>query len=229
MEDISRSLREALLARGAALVGYADLTRLPPGPRKGLPRGVAIAMAMDPGIAASLAEGPSPEYKREYDRLNEALGGLARLAAEILKSEGHTAEAKAATHSEIDWDALETPLPHKTAATLAGLGWIGKNALLVTREHGTAVRLCTVLTDAPLETGAPIESSKCGTCEECARVCPGGAVSGKFWRAGMDRAEFFDAHACHKVTLEREAELGDLICGVCVAACPWTKKSLKKT
>lgn len=226
-EDLSGKLRQALMASGADLVGYADLSALPPGPRQGLPRGVSVAAALDPGIAAKLAQGPTPAYKREYDRVNRLLDRLTGKAARLLRRAGWKAVPKAATHSGIDWDALSTPLPHKTVATRAGLGWIGKNALLVTRELGAALRLATVLTDAPLDVGRPVNASRCGKCVECGRVCPGGAVSGKAWKAGVERAAFFDAHACHRVTEENQKTLGDLICGICIAACPWTLKWLK--
>ena len=53
-----------------------------------------------------------------------------------------------------------TPLPHKTVATRTGLGWIGKNCLLVTKEYGSAVRLSSLLTDAPLPAGTPDDIRK---------------------------------------------------------------------
>jgi epoxyqueuosine reductase len=123
-----------------------------------------------------------------------------------------------------------TPLPHKTAATQAGLGWIGKNALLVTREYGSAVRITTVLTDAELTTGKAIDRSECGQCNACVAVCPCHAPAGKNWHVGLHRDEFYDVFACRKTTLElaRKAGINYSICGICIYACPWTQKYLKK-
>ncbi len=228
MPELSRTLGKTLLNHGACLVGYADLSALPPKSRKGLPVGVSIAVPIKAGIVTQMHRGPDAKYRREYDRLNRLLDRLVKKAASILKKAGWKAVPKAATHSEIDWKTLTTPLPHKTVATLSGLGWVGKCALLVTREFGTSIRLASVLTDAPLVTGKPVRKSLCGTCRECGKACPGGAVSGALWEQGRARSKFFNVHACHEITKANEKSLGDLICGICIAVCPWTKKRLRK-
>ncbi|MFC1521665.1 4Fe-4S double cluster binding domain-containing protein [Elusimicrobiota bacterium] len=228
VNNLSKDLRQFLVLQGANLVGFADLGLLPQEVRHGLPYGISIAIALSPKIASSMDLGPTQEYKKEYDRINMKLGEITEAGAGFLENLGHKAVAKAATHSEIDWRSLSVPLAHKTIATLAGLGWIGKNALLVTRGFGTAIRLGTVLTDAVLDVGKPAKESKCGDCAECGWVCPGNAVKGKNWKQGLDRSEYFNAHACYGVTRRHEKQVGDLICGICIAACPWTKKWLKK-
>ena len=82
-------------------------------------------------------------------------------------------------------------LPHKTAATLAGMGWIGKCAMLVTNETGSALRLTVVLTDALFEHGKPVIKSHCSPdCMACVNACPVNAPSGKIWEAGTDRDDF---------------------------------------
>ena len=85
--------------------------------------------------------------------MNDLLGSLVRRGAELLEDRGHKAKPFAATKQAIDWNALTTRLPHKTVATRAGFGWIGKCALLVTKPFGSALRIATVLTDAPLPVG----------------------------------------------------------------------------
>ncbi len=80
-----------------------------------------------------------------------------------------------------------TELPHKTVATRAGLGWIGKCALLVTRQFGSAVRLTSFLTDAELECAVPVTQSACRGCTLCVDTCPAGAVSGRQWSTEVDR------------------------------------------
>ncbi|MCY1718770.1 4Fe-4S dicluster domain-containing protein [Prolixibacteraceae bacterium Z1-6] len=105
-----------------------------------------------------------------------------------------------------------TPLPHKTIAGLAGLGWIGKHNLLVTPEFGSAVSMCSVLTNAPLKTVSeqPLKSL-CGTCQECVAICPTKALSGNSWNAETSRDNLLDYKRC-------------TTCLECMIYCPWTQK-----
>ncbi len=220
---------DLLTSRGAALVGFADLAPLDDAARRGFPRAVSFALALNPGIIAGIAAGPTEDYCCEYDRTNDQLTAMANEAAALLESLGHRSQARPSTH---DWDhaTFRAPFQHKTAATLAGLGWIGKCALLVTPQYGSAVRWATVLTEAPLPTGQPITESRCGSCRVCADSCPGTACSGRNWRQGMAREEFWDHRAClrgmAKISTGRSNHIG--ICGLCVAVCPHTQAYVKR-
>ena len=227
--SLSADLGNLLKENGASLVGYADLSPVGEDERGAMPVGVAMAMALTPSIVAGITDGPTEEYAREYDRVNGLLGGLAELGAAFLRKSGFRAEGRPATQHNLPADLI-TPLPQKTLATLAGLGWIGKCALLVTPEYGTAVRLGSILTDAPLRVGTPITESKCGNCRVCADICPGHAPTGRDWKRGMPRKEFFDAFACQDacVRIGRERGISHLICGKCVALCPYTRKWLEQ-
>jgi len=223
-----RELKEMLLARGASLVGFADLRELPAEIRNGLPSAVSIAVALDPEIVSEVPNGPRQEYADLYRRVNRFLDQLAEAAAEFLRARGYGAVPLAPTGTRVDPETLSTRLPVKTAATRAGLGWIGKMALLVTEEHGPAVRLATVLTDAELPAGEPINTSRCGECRACVEVCPSQASTDTLWEAGMAREELFDAFACRNATRERAERFGisGPSCGLCVAVCPWTQRYL---
>ena len=156
---------------------------------------------------------------------------LGEKAGRYLGEQGYNARWFSATNSEIDRDTLSTRLPHKTVATLAGLGWIGKCALLITPEYGSAVRITSVLTDAELAAGTPKNRSECGDCHACVDICPGSAVTGREWEAGMSRDLLYDPFKCREVAQkwQREREgITDNICGMCIAACPWTKRYLDK-
>ncbi len=222
-------LRNHLTAAGAALVGCADLRSLPKEIREDLPRGVSIGAALDPAIVRGITAGPTLQYAAEYRRVNDLLGNLTRLAADFLTQCGYRAVARAVTVDTLDYDTLATPLPHKTVATLAGLGWVGKCALLITKNFGSAVRLGSVLTDAPLPPGEPVTAGRCGKCTDCVEACPASAPSGRQWQQGMSRADFFDAFACCRRAeeLARNAGIAETICGVCIAACPHTQRCLK--
>jgi epoxyqueuosine reductase QueG len=231
MDDIRSELKIALYRRGAALLGFADLRDLPPDNRAFLPVGLSIAVALKPEVVAGVAEGPTPSYFEEYTRVNRLLGDLGRAAAEILTGRGWEAVTADATRESFSSD-FRTPLPHKTVALRAGLGWIGRNALLVTESYGSAVRLITVLTDAPFDTAAPVGTSRCGTCRACVDQCPGRAPRGEDWRAGLDRDDLLDVHACYAAARDLCGRAGidaTTICGVCIACCPWTKRYLKQS
>ena len=122
-------------------------------------------------------------------------------------------------------------LPHKTIATRAGLGWIGKSALFTTKSYGSALRLSSVLTNAPLDIGKPILKSRCGKCMECRDACLGGAISGLNWNYKLKRNDFYDDKKCEKYALKvSEENLGkpDTVCGKCIFACPHTQKYIKR-
>ena len=235
---LARELRTILRANGADMVGFADLRFLAPEVRNNLPFGISIAVALEPQIISEIQAGPTKEYFAEYERANQALNRLGRLAAQFLKQNGWKSQWFAATHGEelkkalrtgSDFDAmtLSTRLPHKTTATRAGLGWIGKCALLVTKTFGSAVRLTTVLTGAPLPGSKPINITFCGDCSTCAVACPGHAPSGQNWQPGLYRDAFFNAFACEKAAktlMLKRTGMEYPLCGVCIAACPWTQK-----
>ncbi len=219
-------LRELLTDRGAALVACADLGPLPADVRQEFPRAISIGVALSPPIVAGNVDGPTEEYQAEYERVNALLNRLGEDAAALLRRRGYLALAGNATVEKLDGDTLTTPLPHKTVATRAGLGWIGKCALLITKGYGSALRLNTVLTDAPLEVGSPVESSDCGKCAVCVEACPAGAPSGRHWQPGQPRKSFFDAFACCRKAQERAGKIDSpyTICGICIAVCPYTKR-----
>ena len=220
--------KQALHSRGAALVAFADLSELPPEVRHDLPRAVSIAVALKSEIIGEIGDGPTREYYGEYQRANRLLDELAQFAEGYLTQRGHTAKALAATNVGVDPATLSTRLPHKTVATRAGLGWVGKCALLVTEELGSALRVASVLTDAELPVAEPVNASRCGDCSECVAVCPGAAPSGREWRVGMAREEFYDVHACRAAAREKARAVGidETICGMCIAVCPWTRRRL---
>ena len=122
MEEI----REMLLQNGGALVGFADLSVIPAGHRLNMRFGISIAVALSPGVISNIRHGPTKEYYDEYSKVNNLLDRLSIKAANFLQDKGWKAKFFAATNEGIFSETLSTYLPHKTVATLAGLGWIGK-------------------------------------------------------------------------------------------------------
>ena len=222
------TLREKVLdllkkEHGADLVGIGDVAGLAP---DGYSHAIVAALALPVEIVEEIPAGPTQAYADTYAAYNDRLDAMAAAAADLLTAEGYRSLPLTRANCPWDADTIRTPFPYKTAATRAGLGWVGKSALLVTPEYGGAVRLTVILTDAPLETDAPITESRCGACHACADVCPGKAIRNVLWHPGIPREELVDLPLCQKAAGDRAEEtLGKrtTICGKCFAACPYTK------
>jgi epoxyqueuosine reductase QueG len=192
----------------------ANDPRLPGAPD--LPVAVSILMRLDPLVIRGLTHGPTRDYQQEYRRLNAALDDATGTLVDVLRAHGHRAERVQATCDGANGSAA---FAHKTAATVAGLGWIGKTALFVSRQFGPAVRLATVFTDLELPAGEPVTQGACGSCRACVDACPAGCGRNVQWRPGMPRDELFDAVACRR-HMARFTDVENEICGICIAACP---------
>lgn len=227
-KELFAALEQVLLQAGATLLRCGDLSSLPAEVRKGMPAGICIGRALRPSVVREISSGPTRLYAEEYRSVNALLQTLADACAGFLGEHGFQAAPAQSTTMALDRATLATPLPHKTVATRAGAGWIGKCALLVHEDYGPAVRYITVLTDAPLPTGIPVTVSRCGDCTACVSACPAGAPSGRQWHAGLAREAFFDAFKCFDCAREQAAAIGveQPLCGRCIAACPYTKKYL---
>lgn len=211
-------------------MGFADVSCLPADVTGGLTHAVSIAEALDPAVIRDIGNGPTAEYFAEYERANLLLAQLSEEVARALIDAGNRAQVFQPTAEQIDRTTLSAKLQHRTVATRAGLGWIGKSGLLVTKEYGSAVRLGSVLTDAELKTGVPTDTSSCGDCRWCVEHCPAKAIVGMNWEAGATREHIYDPAACFKMarTLAGARGIKATICGVCINACPWTQRYLAR-
>ncbi len=219
MGDVERRLRQA----GVDLWGVA--ANDPPLPlAPALPRAISIAMRLRPEALVGVEDGPTQAYLDEYRRLNLALAQITESLAAWLHFAGYKAEGVRPTLGDADVDdwGKAGVFPHKTAATQAGLGWIGKTALFVSPDLGPKLRLATVFTDLELPVGAPVTSGRCGPCRACVVACPAGAGRDVQWQAGMAREELYDERACERHLDGYEGFDG--ICGICVAVCPYGAK-----
>jgi len=214
-------VEETLAGRDIALLGFADLSEIDVDARRGFRYGISLAMALT--VLPSTSGAPSAAYYDEYRRVSAALRETTHFLVGQIQSRGYNALSLWLLDRQDE--NFRTPLPFKTLATRAGLGWIGKSAALITKEYGNAIRLGGVLTDMPLETGTPINASLCGDCMECVKHCPGQAIQGNQWSLDVDRDDLLDAHACKRAVVERGRALGKTegTCGICIAVCPWTR------
>lgn len=116
---------------------------------------------------------------------------------------------------------------HKMAATSAGLGWIGKNGLLISPDFGPRLSLATILTDAPLQAGTPIEHSLCGDCGMCMEFCPSDAITGEEWSRREPFSELIQLDRCASHKKKIKALHGKPNCGLCITICPYGRKIYK--
>jgi epoxyqueuosine reductase QueG len=163
-------------------------------------------------------------YTEVYEGTNRKLDQIAASVADRLRTAGATALAVCASR-RIDQERLCGLFSHKMAAHLAGLGWIGRSCLLVTREAGPRVRWTTVLTNAWLPpTAGPVEQA-CGECRRCVAACPAAAFTGEPFRVEEPRDVRFDARKCESYAIKMGQYMGcRVLCGLCVAVCPHGKR-----
>ncbi len=230
MKPLSTKIRASLLEKGACLVGYADVSDVVYEAVAGLKNAVSIAVALNPSVICEISKGPTTRYYQEYNRANNLLVDLCGLAVEILISEGYKAVALKPTIKKVDLTKIDANLPHKTVATKAGLGWIGKSALLITKRYGAAIRLASVLTNADLDIAVPVEKSMCGDCRHCVDHCPAKAIKGNNWQLGSSRDSIYNAFSCCETAtkLSKKMKIQSTICGICINVCPWTEKYISR-
>ena len=228
--SLNNEIIELLSRKGCDIVGFADLRGLSNEAHQGYSCGILMALSFTKEAMQENKNGFPQRYSDEHDPMTRRLRELKKLVADFITSKGYDVLVNTPA-SVVDDEKLRSRLPQKTLATLAGIGWIGKCALLVTNEVGSALRLTAVLTNAPLDCGTPIMKSKCDpNCTVCVDICPGKAPRGNLWEIGIDRDNFFNAHACQTAAISRAKELLnydiDARCGLCISNCPYTKRGL---
>ncbi|MCB6415315.1 4Fe-4S binding protein [Faecalimonas umbilicata] len=224
--ELTEELKRILRCQGADLVGIGDMSKAE---NCNFKRGVAVAVALPPNVIIDLQEAPTKEYYNLYYSLNEKLNEIIMAGGEFLRNRGFEVYEQTTDRVKIDQNNISR-LPHKTVATRAGLGWIGKNCLLVTPQYGAAIRISSFLTNAPLECNDPINQSRCGYCNLCVKKCPAQALKGTLWEVGIQREEIVDINKCYKKQVEimlQKTGIETDLCGRCFAVCVYTQKYLK--
>lgn len=167
------------------------------------------------------------EYKfHAYNVVSQRLDLVASKVSSFLNKKGYrTLPIVAAERTNME-EAKPT-LSHKTIAHIAGLGWIGKNCLLITPRHGPRVRFTTVLTNAPLKAiDNPIDQ-QCNDCIECVKICPSKAIKGRNFSPYEDREERLDFIKCQEYFKKMKEKYIWNVCGMCLYVCPYGKNKEK--
>lgn len=225
-----RKIEKELKEMGAVFVRFVDIRNLSGKENKNFPTAILFGINLSIEYLQTVIK--TPDYVQEMIRNNRDFskdeyhltelktGELADKTSQRLIESGY----KAYSHSDENqietgfFDGIYegTPLPHKTIARLAGIGWIGKNNLLVTQEFGCALCLGVVLTDAPLETTSPkLMQSKCDNCNICVKVCEPKTLKGQTWNVGIHRDDMLDVYKC-------------TTCLKCMIFCTWTQNYINK-
>ncbi len=207
-------LKLYLKSEGATLVGVGDVTEALSKEIMHLNRGIAIAV--------------NRNLSRETILLLSRLQGL---TVAWLSSRGYR-NLSIPPDSDRQNDKLITRLYklfcHKTAATCSGLGWVGKNGLVINRQYGSRLSWATVLTNAPLAADQPMRESECGDCDLCVKHCPSGAVKGHHWSISNPRQKIVAYEKCTALKSRRQTLDNKPNCGFCITVCPYSRKSRKK-
>lgn len=214
---------------GADIVIFVDITRLPVNQTKGYPVAVLLGKTLSTGYLNMILKAPNyvqdmknnnQMHEDEFHNTELKTDCLADFVSGYLESAGYRAYSQSENNllatGGYNTVKYSTTLPHKTIALIAGMGWIGKHDLLVTPDYGSAISMCTVLTNAPLLADRHlVVSSRCGECTVCFEICPVNAIKGTAWKAGVDRDEIVDVKSCST-------------CLKCMAYCPWTRLYAQK-
>ena len=119
------------------------------------------------------------------------------------------------------------PIHERAWAKLSGVGWIGKNSLLINKNQGSYFFLAEIICDLDLEYDEPV-LNRCGNCTRCIDACPTDAIT---------KAQVVDANKCisyltienkEKIPKELRGPINNSIfgCDICQDVCPWNKKSV---
>lgn len=202
--DMNEQWAQRIQKSGADFVHFVDLSVLPVEMTGGYPCAVLFGKALSREYVHAMRAGQEPKTK-EVINTERKMDALALKVAGWLEAEGHPSVGKLKTGQ----------LPHKTVALRAGLGFIGKNNLLVTDRYGCALMLGKVLTMAPFDcTVREPREPQCGGCRVCVDACPTGALLGTSWHVTTTREEIMTRKQC-------------TLCLKCMFSCPYTVEATK--
>jgi len=174
-------------------------------------RAVCLGVRLSGAILEEIEQVPTKLYFHHYRTVNTLLDHAALRVCNYIQDKGFQALAIPATQI-IDWEKNTAHLSHRKLGVLAGLGWMGRNNLLVNEKLGSQFRLVSILTDMPLKADKPVKNN-CGVCRICVKMCPSGAIQ-------EDPADFDHIKCFEKLkSFQAQRQVEQFVCGICVNAC----------
>ncbi len=211
------SLKRFCRAQGLELFGVADIGtvkndfKLSRNLLEKFDKAVSLGLRLSFAVLQDIADAPTRLYFHHYRTANALLDQAALKISNHIQAKGHLALPVPASQI-LDWQNQKAHLSHKKIGHLAGLGWMGRNNLLVNRQFGCQFRLATILTDMPLKTDEPVQQD-CGDCRLCVAACPVNAIK--------ESRDDFDHIACFEKLkdFQKQRLVDQYICGICVNVC----------
>jgi epoxyqueuosine reductase len=173
----------------------------------------AIVVAMNYGGAEP--SGPVARYARGDDYHDVMLDRLAQLHHWIDERVGRRVAGKAYVDTG--------PLLERDLARRAGLGWFGKNTMLLNPKIGSFFFLGSLLLDLDLEADPPFASDHCGTCRRCIDACPTGALTAPRVLDATRCIAYLTIELKGEIPIDLRRQIGELAygCDICQEVCPW--------
>ncbi len=232
LEPLYQKIEAAARASGSGLVGFADLS-----PLKGIlagdattfefPYAVTFAVEIPKEAARASLEKPSEEMRSAYKMCNKKLKEAGERIVQLLAAEGYKARFIDPAQ-RVNPEKLLGPISQKAIASLSGMGWIGKNGLVITEEYGPRQRMGAVLTDMPVTRKATLIDNKCGDCTACIDRCAMKVLkNGSFKHHPESRDLVIDWAKCgvYEAKLIGDGSRPEMACGRCISVCPFSKLS----
>lgn len=207
---------------GIDIFGVADISqvrdefKISPQISQKLDKAICLGVMLSSAVLSEIDIVPTKLYFHHYKIVNSFLDHIALRLCNMIQKKGYLALAVPATQI-IDWERNIGHLSHRKIGYLAGLGWIGRNNLLVNEKLGSQFRLVSILTNMPLKADKP-SNKDCGSCRLCVRICPAGAI--------QEAATDFNHNKCFEKlkSFQSQRQVEQFVCGVCVNACQGNKK-----
>lgn len=218
---MQKTIQAFLQNHGAGQVGFCHLPQENP---FHLSYAVSYTIPLSNRIVDSIDSAPTHTYFHHYRSVNSYIDHLSLRVGMMLQEAGYQYVPVPASQSV---EGLQGIFSHKYAATLAGLGAVGKSGLFLSDRHGPRIRLGTVLTDCIFETKTFKPVCPCGDCRLCASACPAMAIAGNPWEPDAPREDIIDAKACSQYMKQHFQHIGrGSVCGICMQICPKGKQEI---
>ncbi|MFH1698985.1 MAG: hypothetical protein ABIE07_00220 [Candidatus Zixiibacteriota bacterium] len=224
LAQVKDNLRTLAVELGASAFGVCEVGNLikkfHPEIRdkaKKLPYAISIGVSLRKTVMDTLVDRPNDIYKSHYRTANATMDNITFQLAKRIGELGKRAIPIPASMIVTRYPLL-AHVNHREIAGKAGLGWRGKNNLLINPKYGGRIRLTTILANLKLEPDEII-ANDCGECKACIKKCPAGAIG-----ASIDD---FSLEKCNDqvIYFSKQNNFGQLICGLCLNCCPHAQKN----